>query len=125
MVRMIMGEQDGIHTIDTGGDELNPELRRRIDQKPRAVVRFDDGTDPGAGIARVWRPAYSAVAADLRNPETRSRPEEGELQTISTLSRLVLPGTSNGTPAVTNTRSPGRASPRAWAAARASGTTAS
>jgi hypothetical protein len=125
MVRVVMGEEHGIHPVDAVRDQLYPQLRRRVDQQSSPVIRLHDRPHPRALVARIRRPADGALAANLRHAETGAGSQKRELQISSTLSKLVLPGTSNGTPAVTSTRSPACASPCATAAARASGITAS
>ena len=101
VVGVIVGEQHGVDAIDAARDELQPQLGRRVDQQARSAIGLDHRADAGAAVARIGRAADGAVAADLRHAEARSGSEEGELHTTSTLSRLVVPGTSNGTPAVT------------------------
>ena len=60
----------------------------------------------GAAIPWIRRPAHFARTPDLWDAKACSCSQESELQTVSTLSRLVVPGMSNGTPAVTMIRSP-------------------
>ena len=74
-------------------------------------VTFDERTDPGAPVPGIGRVTDGARAADLRHAEARAGAEERQLQTVSTFRLFVVPGTSNGTPAVTITRSPGFAIP--------------
>ena len=99
------------------------DLRRegvRVD-----YVRLDDRANTGPSITRVGGPTAGAIASDLRDAEARAGAEERELHTRSTRSTLVVPGTSNGTPAVTSTRSPSFASPRDSTTSRARATMAS
>ena len=111
MVGVLVRVEDGVNAVDPRGDQLTPEFGWGVDQQADAAVRFDHGADTRAPVARIGRAADRAVASDLRHPEARSGPQERELHIISTFRLLVVPGTSNGTPAVTTTRSPVLASP--------------
>src|SRR5687767_8955562 len=112
MIGMIVREEYGVDTIDVRGDELDAELRRRIDQYFRSIVRLDQRPHSGPPIARIGRATHLAVTSELRHPEAGAGAEEGQLHTTSTFIMLVLPGWSKGTPAVTTTRSLDLASPR-------------
>jgi hypothetical protein len=79
MIGVIVRVQDGIDTIYSRGNELKPELRRRIDQKPRAFHGFHDRTNPVALVAWIRRVTYGASASNLRDAKTRSGAEESEL----------------------------------------------
>ena len=79
VVGVIVREQHRVDAVDAGGDELQPQLRRRVDQQPRAAVRLDDRADARALVARIGRTAHRAAAADLRDAEARAGAEEGEL----------------------------------------------
>src|SRR6185369_6860997 len=112
VVGVLMGERDGVDPVDSRRDQLEPQLRWRVDEQPRAAVALHNGADARSLVTRVGRPADLAMATDLRHTEARSGAEKGQLHyTVSTFSRFVVPGTSNGTPAVTTTRSPERAKP--------------
>ena len=110
MIRVIVREQNRIDTADARGDQLETQLRRSVDQNVRASIRHHQRADAGSLVPRVRRSAHLARASDLWNAKAGSRSQEDELQTVSTLSRLVVPGMSNGTPAVTMIRSPADAS---------------
>jgi len=120
VVGVIVREQHGIDLGDPGGDQLQSEFRRCVDEQAGARM-FDDRTDPGPLVPGIVRAADRAGAPDLRNAETRAGPEEGQLHTVSTFIVLVVPGTSKGTPAVMITCCPGVArlcftsTSRAWA----------
>ena len=92
------------------GTELAAQLWWRIDQDAGSAIGLDERTDARPLVSRIRRPAHFALTSNLWNAETCSRPQKGEFQTVSTLSRLVVPGMSNGTPAVTMMRSPFEAS---------------
>src|ERR1700731_3182281 len=87
-------------------DQLKTELRRGIDEDVRTSIRHDQCADAISLVPGIRRPAHFAVASDLRDAKAGSCPQEGKVQTISTLSKLVVPGRSKGTPAVTMMRSP-------------------
>ena len=106
VVRVIVREQNGVDTPDTRGDELQAQLGRGVDEDVCASIRHNQRADAGSFVPRVRRPAHFARASDLRDAKASSRSQEGELQTVSTLSKLVVPGRSKGTPAVTMMRSP-------------------
>ena len=110
MIGVIVREQHRVHTINPGGNELEPELRRSVNEQPGSVIRLHHCPHAIALVARIGRAAHFAVAANLRNPKTRAGTEKEKFQRVSTLRRFVVPGTSNGTPAVTITRSPAEAS---------------
>lgn len=116
VIGVIVGKEDRIDVVHSGRDQLEPQLGRRVDQNPGASVRLDEGADAGPPVARVRRPANRAAASNLGYAETGSRPKERQPQMVSTLSRLVVPGMSKGTPAVTMMRSPLDASSRATTA---------
>ena len=112
VIRVIVRENNRVDAAHTGGDELKTKLGRRIDEDVRAAVRFDQGADSGTLVPGICRSAHLALTSDLGDAKAGSRPQKGEFQTVSTLSRLVVPGMSNGTPAVTIIRSPFEASSR-------------
>jgi hypothetical protein len=85
VIGVVVCEEHGVDVGDPGGDQLQPQLRRRINEQPRPLV-LDHGADPRALVARIGGTAHRAAAADLRNAETRAGAEEGQLHTISTLS---------------------------------------
>ena len=106
VVGVVVREQNGVDSADARGNELQAQLRRGVDEDVRSTVSLDQRSYSGAFVPCVRRSAHIALASDLRDAETGSCPQEGELQTVSTLSRLVVPGMSKGTPAVTMMRSP-------------------
>jgi hypothetical protein len=106
VIRVVMRKQNGVDAADIRGDELQAQLRRSVDEDSRSTVRLDQRADAGPFIPWVRRPAHIARASDLWDAKACSCSQEGELQTVSTLSRLVVPGISKGTPAVTMMRSP-------------------
>ncbi len=110
VVGVIMREENRVHVIHSRRDELEPQLRGGIDEDAGPPIRLDQRADAGPLVTRISRAAYRAAASDLRYAGARSRPQERQLQIVSTLSRLVVPGVSNGTPAVTMMRSPLEAS---------------
>src|SRR5580704_14058373 len=122
---MVVREQHRVDPVDAIGDQLHPHLGRLVDQDTCAPIGLDHGSNARSTVPGIGRPAHRAVAPDHRHAKTGPRAEKRELHTVSTFSRLVVPGTSNGTPAVTSTRSPGRASPSSTAACRASATISS
>jgi len=107
---VIVREQDGINAVDAGCYQLEAQLRRRIDENPRSAVSFDKRANTCPFVSGIRRSADLARTSNLGDAKAGSRPQEGELQTVSTLSKLVVPGISNGTPAVTMMRSPFEAS---------------
>jgi len=116
VIGVVVREENRVDPDDASGDELQPQLGRRVDQNAGSSIRLDERADPGSLVPRIGRAAYRTAAADLRNAEAGPRSEEREPQMVSTLSRLVVPCWSNGTPAVTMIRSPLEASSRATTA---------
>src|ERR1700682_5224506 len=112
VIRVIVCEQNGIDSAYACRDQLKTQLRRGIDQDVRTSIRLDERADSSSLVPGVRRPAHFARASDLRDAKAGSCSQESELQTISTLSRLVVPGRSKGTPAVTMILSPFAASSR-------------
>ncbi len=106
VIGVIVREQNGVHLADARGNELEAQLGRSVNEYGRAPIRLHDRANAGALISGIRRPADFARASDLRDAKAGSCPQEGEFQTVSTLSRLVVPGMSKGTPAVTMMRSP-------------------
>ena len=103
---MVVREENRSDFAGTCGDELKSQLGRSVDENVRSVVCFDQRAHSCPLISRIGRPAHLASTANLGDTKTGSRPQKGEFQTVSTLSKLVVPGMSNGTPAVTMIRSP-------------------
>ncbi|MEA2761239.1 MAG: hypothetical protein QOD47_523 [Gemmatimonadaceae bacterium] len=112
MIRVIVREENRVDTAHPRGYQLEPELGRRVDKDVRPPVGFYQRANAGSLVPGISRPAYLARTPNLGNAKAGSRPQKGELQTVSTLSRLVVPGMSKGTPAVTMIRSPFDASSR-------------
>lgn len=110
VVSVIVREKNRVDMIHIGVDQLESQLRRSVDENAGAAVRLHQCADTTSLIARIGRSADLAGAADLGDTKTGSRAQKRELQTVSTFRRLVVPGVSNGTPAVTMIRSPGVAS---------------
>jgi hypothetical protein len=112
VIGVVVRKQDRVNAAYVRGDELKPQLRRRVDENVGSPIGFDERTDARPLVSRIRRPAHLALTSDLWNAETCARPQKREFQTVSTLSRLVVPGMSKGTPAVTMIRSPLLASSR-------------
>jgi hypothetical protein len=110
VIGMIVGKQDRANIANASGYELQAELGRSVDENVRSIVRLYKGAYSSPLISRIGRPAHVASTANLGDTKAGSRPQKGEFQTVSTLSKLVVPGMSNGTPAVTMIRSPFEAS---------------
>jgi hypothetical protein len=106
MIGMIVSEQDRANVTDTRRDELKAQFGWGVDEDVCSVVRLHKCAYSGPFISRIGRPAHLASTANLGDTKAGSRPQKGEFQTVSTLSKLVVPGMSNGTPAVTMMRSP-------------------
>ncbi len=106
-----MSDEYCVDAADVRGKQLEPELRRSVNQQS-AIPMPDQRSDTRSLIPGIVRAADFAPATDLWNSEARAGSQEGEPQTVSTLRRLVVPGISKGTPAVTMIGSPGEASSR-------------
>ena len=106
MISVIVGEENRVDTTDAGRNQLQPELRRRVDQDVGPTIGLHQRTNPRPFVAGISRPAHFARTSNLGDAKAGSRPQKVEFQTVSTLSRLVVPGMSKGTPAVTMMRSP-------------------
>ena len=109
---MIVREKNCIDLADAGVYQLQSQLWWCIDKDSDAAIGLDQSADASSLVARISRPADLAIAPDLGDAKAGPRPEERQLQTVSTFRRLVVPGMSNGTPAVTMMRSPLLASSR-------------
>src|SRR5207248_1225798 len=70
-------EQHGIDTIDAGGDQLQTQLGRRVDEYSRTAVRLHQRADTGALVARIRRATHGASAAKHRDAEAGTGTEEG------------------------------------------------
>ena len=77
VIGMFVGVEHRIEPGDPGGEELQAELGRRIDEQ-RRVARLEEGRAPGPAVARVARPADRAIAADHGHPERGSGAEQRE-----------------------------------------------
>jgi hypothetical protein len=53
VIRVVVREQNGVDVGHSGGNQLHPQLRRRIDQDSRSPVRLHDRPDPRPPIARI------------------------------------------------------------------------
>src|SRR5690606_23834098 len=106
--------------IDLLAQELEPELRRRVDEEPAgAVVALEEGGVTVPPVPGVRRGARRATAPDDRDSERSAGAEEAEPHSSSTRSMLVVPRTWKGTPAVTTILCPGLAIPREMRNSRA------
>jgi hypothetical protein len=92
VVGVIVGVKHRIDPVHVGRDELHAQLRRRIDEEPRPIVRLDERAYARAPVARIGRAAHLAVTPELRHPKAGAGAEKGELHTTSTFIRFVLPG---------------------------------
>src|SRR5690606_11038985 len=112
VVRVAVGEPDRIDVRHAGGEELEPQLGRRVhEDAARAVIALEQRGVARAAVARVRRRADRAAAPDDRDPERGACTEEREPHSCTTRRELVVPRTPNGMPAVTTTRSPWLATP--------------
>ncbi len=112
MIGMIVSKQDRVDLAHPSVDELKSQLRWRVDEDSHSAARLYQSANARPLVTRISRSTHLAGAADLRDTKTGSRSQEREFQTVSTFRRLVVPGMSNGTPAVTMMRSPLSASSR-------------
>src|ERR1700680_645257 len=112
VICVIVREQNRVDAAYAGGDQLQAQLGRSIDQDAGTSISLDQRADASSLVPGVRRPAHFARASNLRDAKAGSCPQESELQTISTLSKLVVPGRSKGPPAVTMILSPFAASSR-------------
>jgi hypothetical protein len=53
VVGVIVREEHGVDPVHAGSDELESQLRRRVDEYSRTSVRFDEGAHPGALVSRI------------------------------------------------------------------------
>jgi len=106
MVCMRVRKEHSVDGLDSARNELQSQLRRRIQEETRSAARLHYGSDSCALVPGIGRAANVAAASYLRHSEARAGSQKRELQTISTFRKFVVPGTSKGTPAVTTTRSP-------------------
>ena len=107
VIRVLVREQDRIDMVDVIRDQLQAKLGWRVDADALSRIRLHQRTAARALVPRIVAPAHLAATTDLGNAETRPRSEKGQPHTTSTRIRLVVPGMSHGTPAVSSTRSPG------------------
>jgi hypothetical protein len=80
VVGVVVREEQRVNLSNVGGEQLQPQLRRRIYEKERAVIAFDARPYPASLVPRITRVTDLAIATDLRNPEACSRAEESQLQ---------------------------------------------
>lgn len=106
VIRVIVSEQNGVDSAHIRRDELETQLGRSIDEDARSAIGLYERTNTRSLVPGISRPAHLTRASDLRDAKAGSCSQESEFQTVSTLRRLVVPGMSNGTPAVTMIRSP-------------------
>ena len=79
-------EQHRVDTVDAIGDQLHPELWRRIDQETCATIGLYDGSNARSTVPWIGRPAHRAVAPDHRNAKAGPRAEKRQLH--GTLTRF-------------------------------------
>jgi hypothetical protein len=53
VVRMIVREENDVHSAHARCDELESKLGRSVDEDVRTSIRLDQGTDPGSLVAGV------------------------------------------------------------------------
>ncbi len=124
VVRVAMRVPHRVHPRQPGAQKLEAQLGRGVDEHD-ASVALQRRSVARASVARILRRAAGTIAAHDRNAERRTGAEEGQPQTTSTRSMLVVPGTLKGMPAVTITRSPGPAISWSTRASRATAIMAS
>jgi len=113
VIGVIMGEKNCVDLTHAGTDQLETQLWWSIDENADSTVGFDERANSRPLVAWISRSAHLARTPNLGDAKTGSRPQKRQSQTVSTFSKLVVPGMSNGTPAVTMMRSPLLASSRA------------
>src|SRR5690606_6691894 len=106
VVRVCVREPHRIDVPDALAQQLDAQFGRRVDEEGATVALEQRGV-PRPFVARVIRRARGTRAADDRHTERGAGPEEAQPHSTSTRSMFVVPGTWNGTPAVTTTRCPG------------------
>src|SRR5690606_3311365 len=106
VVGMRVREPDRINAANPVPQQLDPQLGWCVDQECAAVALEKCGMSRTV-VARVARRAGITRAADDGHAERGAGPEKAQSHSTSTRSMLVVPGTWNGTPAVTTTRWPG------------------
>jgi len=79
VVGMRVRIENAIEAIDAGGEQLQPQFRRRVDEQTRACVTLHDRANASSFVSRVRRPAHRALAAELRDAEAGSGTEKGDL----------------------------------------------
>ena len=83
VVGVIVRIQDSVDSIDSGRNELKAKLGRRVDEKPRPLVGFDDRANAVALVSRIGRMTDRAATANLRDTKTRSGAEERQLHSAA------------------------------------------
>ena len=53
VIGMIVGPQHTVDPADPGGEQLVPQIGRRIDQEPRSVIAFHHDRHARAAVARL------------------------------------------------------------------------
>jgi hypothetical protein len=66
VVGMRMGEQHGVDARNAAGQQLGPQVWRRIDQQPRPHFTFHHDARARAAVARFGRIAMPPVAGAVR-----------------------------------------------------------
>ena len=80
VIRMIVSQKHSIRGPDPRAEKLQPQLRRRINEKARSPVALEERAYPGSFVPWITGSANFAIASDLRNSETCAGSEESELQ---------------------------------------------
>ena len=118
MIGVFVGVEHGVHPAQTSAEHLEPQLRRGIDQDDVATG-LEQRTGAAAPITgsseRQTAQSQPICGTPKEVPvprKVRRMSKKVSLYKASIFSRFVVPGTSNGTPAVTTSRSPGLARPR-------------
>ena len=79
VIGVAVREDHRVHAPKTEPQRLRAQVRPRVHQDGLPVVGFDVDGRAGARVARIWRRAGRAVAADHRHAVRRAGAQEGDL----------------------------------------------
>jgi hypothetical protein len=78
MVGVIVRVQHRIHRLYFGRQQLQPQLRGRVDEDAFVIRRLDDSGDSGTSVPRIFGGADCARTSNDRDAEGRARAEHNQ-----------------------------------------------
>jgi hypothetical protein len=78
VIGVVMGEENRVHAIDAGCDQLQTHLGWCVDQYSRTTIRLDQRSDASSLVARIRRTAHFTAAPQHGDAEAGAGAEEEE-----------------------------------------------